>query len=189
MGVGSYLDNLSPDYSGYIWGTGKLFEKTKVDLPKAKILALRGILTLNSLVKRPKTVVLGDPGLLCKLVAPIVIKKYKLGIIPHWNDYSLVRKYPQAHYIDITNSIENVIYETSLCKRIISTSLHGTILADSLDIPNMWLKTRKSPGRGFKFVDYRSVFDDFVPAGEWYQPDQNKIDKINQDLLEVLNQI
>lgn len=45
------------------------------------------------------------------------------------------------------------------CKYIISSSLHGLICADSICIPNRWIKLSELLGSDFKFHDYYSVFD------------------------------
>lgn len=184
IGIGSYLDNLTPTYKGIIWGSGLMFPKDVV-FPDAKILALRGKLTTEHTAINT---VVGDPGLLCKLICPAGIKKkYYVGVIPHWND-KLTGDSFVAHEIDITQDIDKVIYEVASCKHIVSSSLHGLILADSLNIPRKWVKSPKNPGNGFKFRDYQSVFGDFITPGLWYKADPKKVDKICQSLLKVLKE-
>jgi hypothetical protein len=106
----------------------------------------------------------GDPGLLMPLFYnPKVSKKYNLGIIPHYVDYSNVFNMYKNDNIDgkvnvinlLNSNIEEVINEILSCKYIISSSLHGLIVSDAYNIPNMWIKyDNKIKGDDTKFHDY-----------------------------------
>jgi pyruvyltransferase len=187
MGVGSYLEQVRPSYTGYIWGTGRMFPGDKIDLSNAKILALRGKLTKGSVVGNCD--VLGDPGLLCKLFKPDVEVVHKIGVIPHWNDNDLQFEY-SGHLIDIKQEIETVMREVASCETIISSSLHGIVLADAFGKPRYWKDTIKNPGNGFKFQDYQSIYDysTIVPK-VWHTASQKRIDEINEQLLTKLKGI
>ena len=51
------------------------------------------------------------------------------------------------------------MYQLSKCKRVISSSLHDLILADSLVIPNIRIiLSNKIYGGNFKFNDYYSSY-------------------------------
>ena len=86
--AGSILQWIPKDYSGIILGTGG--DNYNYNFPNAKVLAVRGRLTLNNFVGIDKEqIVLGDPGLLMPFVYPKSkkeIKKYHVGIIPHFVD-------------------------------------------------------------------------------------------------------
>ena len=53
-----------------------------------------------------------------------------------------------------------VIHEIACCKFIISSSLHGLIIAHSLGIPTVAFEIQDTPLRGgrFKFRDYYSAY-------------------------------
>ncbi|RGY81624.1 hypothetical protein DXA18_05515 [Dorea sp. AM58-8] len=52
-----------------------------------------------------------------------------------------------------------VVKEIAECRYIISSSLHGLIVADSLGIPNMYLVFGdRLLGDGYKFEDYYSAY-------------------------------
>lgn len=53
------------------------------------------------------------------------------------------------------SSWKNTIKTINECEFIISSSLHGIIIADSYNIPNIWCKfSDKVYGKDFKFFDY-----------------------------------
>ena len=148
-----------------IWTTGALTKRAKkYNFPKANIVALRGRLIQNQFEKKPNCV-LGDGGLLCSEVRPIPTHKiYDLGIIPHYVDKqnSLVKKaanFKSVKVIDICGHSENIINTAARCKHIISSSLHGLILADSLGVPNKRFLLSPAIARtNWKFDDYYSNF-------------------------------
>jgi pyruvyltransferase len=61
-------------------------------------------------------------------------------------------------YIDIEGDYKNwtdLIDIMLSCENILTSSLHGVILSDSYNIPNLWFKaTDGITGDGFKFRDY-----------------------------------
>lgn len=162
MCVGSVLG--WADKNTIIWGTGKMSETDNTmfkEKPK-KIYAVRGKLTREEIVKRgykcPK--VYGDPALLMpKFYKPKTDKKYDLSIIPHHIDRDLIpvlkKQFKNIHFIDITGDIYQVIDEVCASDRVLSSALHGLIIADAYNIPNIWIKlSEKVLGNGFKFRDY-----------------------------------
>src|ERR1700690_1378420 len=61
--IGSLLEHIPPMWDGYILGSGKLFEFSRLQLhtKTAKILAIRGPLSARGI---PGSFAIGDPGLL-----------------------------------------------------------------------------------------------------------------------------
>lgn len=164
--MGSILDKLSPNYKGVILGTGFIRAETKIDLTAAKILGLRGALT-RDMLQCQQDLVLGDPGLLSPLlIRKVSNEKYTLGIVPHYVDQksevveilkSNLRN--AALIIDVRKNPVEVIEEIARCNYVVSSSLHGLVVADSLSIPNLWVKfSEKVIGNDFKFNDYYSIY-------------------------------
>ena len=95
------------------------------------------------------------------------LQQYTIGLIPHYMDKnsewirSIVKKWgSECLLIDVENTATNVIHEMNKCHIIISSSLHGIICADALEIPNIWCEiSNKVVGGGFKFRDYNSSID------------------------------
>ena len=96
---------------------------------------------------------LGDPGILASALYELAPRQaHRLGVVPHYIDG---RTFPYADVtIDVTAPPHEVIYEISKCSRILSSSLHGLIVAESLGIPAMRLPYHKVIGGDDKWVDY-----------------------------------
>jgi hypothetical protein len=171
ISVGSVLEHLSPAYDGYIVGSGKLHRSTKPKFPYATILALRGPLTARGV---PGDYALGDPGLLAdELVGPQK-KEWDLGILPHWRDTELVARFTRLirkgklKVIKPSDDPLTVIRQIGACRRLVTSSLHGMIVADAFGgIPR---RVEISPaiakeGGDYKFLDYSaSINTPFVPG-------------------------
>lgn len=161
--IGSII--ASADKNTVIWGSGAIENSLKENFCFKKILSVRGPLTRKLLVENgydcPKAY--GDPALLIsKYYKPDVCVKYKLGIIPHYVDLDnpILCSIKESRDVKIINFHEysnwqNVIDQILSCGFIISSSLHGLILCDSYNIPNIWCKfSSKIYGQDFKFRDY-----------------------------------
>jgi pyruvyltransferase len=163
VSVGSILNNLPEDYHGYIVGSG-LISDTVRRFPNAKILAVRGELTRER-IGAPRSTKLGDPGLLADKLIKSGNKQYTLGIIPHFIDKSDLRIQEIFQHnrndvliIDVQRKPKEVIQDIDKCEYILSSSLRGIIVADSLKIPNGWIVlSEKVIGNGFKFYDHSSA--------------------------------
>ena len=147
-----------------VWGSGIIHSKEKVK--KAKFIAVRGPKTRDRLLELDYNVpeVYGDPALLLALFfeqKPEDIK-YEYGIIPHYVDYDYVKeqysKYENIKIINLlTDDVEDVVSQFLQCKQILSSSLHGLIVAHAFRIPALWTKVSdKLTGDDIKFQDYFS---------------------------------
>lgn len=163
--VGSILHHKYLKYSSkiIIWGAGFISNDNIIQASNIEIYAVRGPLTRKKLIqlgyKCPE--VYGDPALLFSLIYPKKREiKYTLGIIPHYVDYNdeNVKKYDKEDdviVIDVKMGIKEFVDKVLSCKYIASSSLHGIIIADSYNIPSIWIKlSNKIVGNDFKFYDY-----------------------------------
>lgn len=136
--AGSILEHLPRGWKGVIAGAGKLHEHSQIhsSLSQAKILCLRGPLTAKYV---RGNFVIGDPGLLADELVENQDKLYNLGLVPHWTDKTLEHNPLFTKYspkiIRVDDDPLKVIREIGQCKKIVSSSLHGIILADAFNIP------------------------------------------------------
>ncbi|RKZ94962.1 MAG: hypothetical protein DRQ40_04730 [Gammaproteobacteria bacterium] len=149
----------------HIWGTG-FIEEQKPYNSKHIYHAVRGKHSKYT-VTNSKPIALGDPGLLADLlIDKIISKKYKIGFIEHYKDKNnrtishIVEKYPDTTTIDIYLPPLTFLERVAECEIIFSSAMHGLIVADSLGIPNAWVKLSDNlRGGNFKFQDYYSIFE------------------------------
>ena len=164
-GVGSILGKLNPDFSGVVFGSGLLLPK-ETRFERANYLSVRGELTKKYLGLDPSTLT-GDLGLLAGRLYQAGEKKYSIGFVPHYVDYehayfnNIKQLYgPNVCLIDVQNYPARVAYQISQCNLIISSSLHGLIFADAMNIPNIRITIGEGLlGGDFKFFDYNSSID------------------------------
>ncbi|ENV86248.1 MULTISPECIES: polysaccharide pyruvyl transferase family protein [Acinetobacter] len=149
----------------------KTQSEQKIDFDK--IIGVRGNLTAKALLKQNpelKFEFLGDPGLLAREVIhprdnSIVEAKISIGIIPHFMDLdrvrSIIKNSNEIYIIDIRDDFKNVCLKILSCDRILSSSLHGLIFSDAMNVPNNWISVGDEIiGGDFKFKDYYSVMTD-----------------------------
>ncbi|WP_166636552.1 polysaccharide pyruvyl transferase family protein [Salegentibacter sp. 24] len=159
LAVGSILHHATTH--SIVWGSGIIDHEQEI--AQADFRAVRGPQTRDFLLelgyKCPE--VYGDPALLLpKYYNPEVKKKCKIGVIPHYHDYKLAVKLfqedPDIKVIDLlTNDVEEITREILSCENIISSSLHGLIIAHAYKIPALWVEfSDKIFGNGIKYVDY-----------------------------------
>lgn len=198
----------------FVFGSGFIddFSGNLIKYKKIKYLAIRGKKSLSIVEslhgKLNYNPVTGDPGLLVeKLIQKPKKKKYEIGFIPHYIDQNtlstkLILKDRKIKYINICDEPLTVLNQIAECETIISSALHGLIAADSLGIPNKWIKlSDKLMGNDFKFNDYYSVFnlslsplnlsciDNFIidknKILDSYNIDQLKVEKIKKSLIDI----
>lgn len=165
LAIGSAMLFTKPD--DLVWGAGVIREGEVGVTPK-KVYAVRGPLTRSQMMKKGIEVpeVYGDPALLFPRIydpSRVVAKKWKLGIIAHYIDYTdpnVVARLNEleeqgVRIINITAGAFHFIDELVSCEMVVSSTLHGLIMADAYSIPNARIKlTDKITGGDFKYLDY-----------------------------------
>lgn len=189
-----------------VWGSGLI--NTSQKIRGGRFLAVRGPRTAKRLKELgfSEPSVYGDPALLLPLLyrPKSTLKTYKIGIIPHYVDYEEIKKMVDSFlYSDIkvinllNNNVEDVVDEIVNCERIISTSLHGVIVANAYDIPTMWWKfSNKLIGDDVKFYDYfeslemfnvKPIYtekvEDLVALDDYFLPNDKVLEKVQQNLF------
>tara|TARA_B110001469_G_C9647981_1_gene328826 strand:- start:5861 stop:6772 length:912 start_codon:yes stop_codon:yes gene_type:complete len=145
-----------------IWGSGIISLQDKI--PAAKFLAVRGEETRKLLIEQGHSApdVVGDPGLLAPMVyTPSLGKKHQLGVVLHYihaDEIDAASLPDGVIVINLLDDIETVIEAICSCERILSTSLHGIIVAHAYRISALWVDVPTLPltGDNVKFKDYFS---------------------------------
>lgn len=169
--IGSVLAHINTYCT--VWGSG--INHKDESIASARFLSVRGPLSRKRILELGYEcpAVYGDPALLLPLYhKPDVDKVFTLGIIPHISDLEIVKKlYGQREDISIidfnTNNIEKTTNQILICKQILSSSLHGVIVAHAYQIPAVQVKFSDNIyGDGVKYHDY------FLSVGlNTYQPE------------------
>jgi pyruvyltransferase len=169
--VGSLLHRTPEDFAGVIAGPG-LIEPVRRSFPRASIRGVRGPLTAH-LIDAPADAVLGDPGLLVGVLrAP---RPYAtngpIGVIPHYLDKGSPAVASIAHrlghevrVIDVQAAVDDVLDAVAGCRVVLSSSLHGLVVAEGLGVPRGWVGLESTPkGDGFKFRDHAGAIGETLP--------------------------
>jgi pyruvyltransferase len=160
IGIGS-IAHWSDEHS-VLWGCGLI----AADLPyraPAEVLAVRGKLTRDDLTSRGVRCpdVLGDVGLLLPdLIVPSPAR-HPVGLVPHYVDRAskFVERCRRdgVPLVDVHATPEVYVDQLTSCRRIVSSSLHGIVIAHAYGIEAVWVKiSDRVHGDGFKFFDYYS---------------------------------
>lgn len=145
----------------HIWGSGFILEDTDFIWPRPTVVhAVRGEL---SRAKLSLEVPVGDPGILAaRLFNKRPTIDTEIALVPHFVDHHIVQKmsfpsrwkivHPDGEPIEVIRKIAS-------SEIVISSSLHGLIIADAFGIPAIWARSsldlyKKSD---FKFFDHASA--------------------------------
>lgn len=118
---------------------------------------VRGPLTRDMIIKAggkcPE--LYGDLALILPdFIAPSE-KEYEIGYVPHHVEYELLPK-DGVFRVNLDNpDVVKITKEITKCKRVISSSLHGIIVAHAYGIPAAYVSlSDRLSGDGIKFEDY-----------------------------------
>ncbi len=167
--IGSTIDMLCRRNTE-VWGAGIIDGSKPLQMKPTKVHAVRGPLTRNKLLAEgvdcPE--IYGDPALLTALYyRPNITRRCKYGIISHVSNLALLENMliegeplSQCEDVLIINMRQyvhwhDIIDQVCACEAILSSSLHGLIIAEAYRIPNVWIEFGKPLiGGHFKFHDF-----------------------------------
>lgn len=154
--VGSIANKARPGM--HVFGSG-FIRRSDLVVMNALYHWVRGPISRNMVLaaggKAPE--IYGDAALLMPEFVRALPKDRDIGYIPHHVDYKSLHR---EHKIDLTTGgIEGITREITRYRKIVSSSLHGIIVAHAYGIPAAWVKlSNKLTGDDMKFHDhYESV--------------------------------
>jgi len=160
MAIGSILHHA--DSRVIVWGSGLISQNVLPVEPPKYITAVRGPKTARALrnagIECPD--VFGDPVLLLpKYIKNNASKKYKLGVVLHNTDERAILPdeilgIDDVIMISLRGGILDTLEKILACDAIVSSSLHGLIVADAYGIPSGRIYTSDTRTGDFKFEDY-----------------------------------
>lgn len=162
VGVGSILSHATA--SSVVWGAGignmadDINPAADVRLVRGPLSAARFLMGGGKKIER-----YGDPALLCPRLFGEFEKQHDLGFVPHYIDQSHWAGIAGAKYINVLDPPEKVVADIASCRAVVSSSLHGLIVADAYGIPAGWLFSPRVLGDGTKFADHFMAVSGEVP--------------------------
>lgn len=169
LGIGSILGLMSPPNeckkfivfsSGFAGGDASTYGDPPEITDKYDVICVRGYMTAKAIgVSEDK--VISDGALLVSKVLEIPDEEviYDFSYMPHIGSLDLYDKWKETveelgiHFIDPRKSPFEVLKQMKQSKVLFTEAMHGAIIADSLQIPWVPVKTNKSIN-DFKWRDY-----------------------------------
>jgi len=171
-----------------VWGTGSS-KPIEVVSSNNIFLAVRGKMTRTLIKGASVPEVYGDPALLLPLLykPPRPAKTHKVGFIPHYVDkpgFKVPDK--NSKMIDVNSPWKGFVDQILSCEKIVSSSLHGLIVAEAYGVPVEWaVYSNKIVGGRFKFQDYLTGTQrDALPPGTF--PEIPNLIHIQHKLISAL---
>jgi capsular polysaccharide biosynthesis protein len=169
LSVGSIIQTIDKP-GAVIWGAGLLrpieprWRERILANPIAKVAAVRGRLTDEELTCKlgldvPE--VYGDPALLLPRLFPIKPGGGGIVLCPHLNHRQFFRTVgdPGIKVLDVAGDPMAVIRAIATADVVISSSLHGLVVAQAYGVPWLWMQMEMKPldRSDFKFRDFFST--------------------------------
>lgn len=166
LGTGSILEHARP--GDFVLGSG-LIRDHCFDGHGVTFFAVRGPLSRKGIRNAYVPSVYGDPALLLPRYysAKSPGRRYGVGLVPHYVDrVAMFSSDPGVATVDVRDpDWQRTIDLIVACDVIISSSLHGVILAEAYGVPAIWVEaSHRVIGSGFKFRDY------YASTGREVQP-------------------
>jgi pyruvyltransferase len=166
LACGSLIVNELTQVDDIVWGAGARWPGNSWSAPYGiRALAVRGPLTREKfeINGRDCAEVYGDPALLLPLLYKPASspKSFSVGYIPHYIDRNEFRRTglregtPESIEIDVYLPWKRFVDHILACERVVSSSLHGVIIAEAYGVAAEWRPwSDKVEGGDFKFHDY-----------------------------------
>lgn len=145
---------------GIVWGAGCAFEweLENINPPgELEIVAMRGAVSTKAVEKAGHSpAATGDPGFLVPcFYTPKQLPKIDVAIMCSWVDYDdVIRKFPGVPVINSMDAIERVVDQICACTLLLSSSLHGLVVAEAYGVDTRWVSfSDRMIGDGFKYRD------------------------------------
>ena len=184
-----YGSQSGPKRSGvtlHVWGTGfkdpvvppgEIFRYYDLDVHAVRGRLTEEILRKTGYLRDDEHPALGDPGLLYPDLIPgwrEIPKTCEVAVVPHYYDQAAGRRLCarmkaagiSAAFVNVSelDPLE-VVRQIAAARKVLSSSLHGLIVADAMGLPNRRLvfgghgRREAAAIPDFKFRDYYSAFD------------------------------
>lgn len=171
LSIGSVFDHALP--GDICWGTGTMLNK-EVVAEGVKVLAVRGPRTARLIRGTEVPKIFGDPAvLLPEIFTPQPSQPVKLALVPHYVDYEFIRGHvnndPSVRVVDVAKmNWKSTVSEITSAEIVISSSLHGIVVAEAYGIPALWVRISDKVGGGIhKFLDYYESTQRYASPVEW----------------------
>jgi pyruvyltransferase len=137
-----------------VWGSGLIVEQPTPVPAGATFLAVRGPLT-RACIEGPVPAIYGDPALLLPRMVDAAPRRDGIGLVPHYFDQSTIGEPTGATLIDVRRPWQEVVRTITGCELVVSSSLHGVIVAEAYGIPAVWMTVPGGRERSpFKYHDH-----------------------------------
>jgi hypothetical protein len=162
VGIGSLLGVSVPVATKIIiLGTGAGYKPLPSPIPTWwYVYCVRGPLTARAMGLPPELGI-GDGAILIRsLDLPQPSVQHRVSFMPHWEtaiigEWREICRATDVHYIDPRESVETVIREIRSSSRLITSAMHGAIVADAFRVP--WIAAQPfSKKHFFKWRDWSS---------------------------------
>lgn len=153
-----------------VWGAGLMHPELGLGAAKPEnISLLRGKKSYAALREsgvQLKDIPLGDPLFLAPKLFGVTRSdtvRHRVGIMAHYADrqtkhIQTLLKHADVVDLNVHDDPLHLLKQMARCDHVLSSCLHGIILADALNIPSRWIQTgTKFAGNGFEFSDWFSL--------------------------------
>jgi pyruvyltransferase len=157
IAIGTLLEDWARD-GDVVWGVGsRCIRPENIVGKKLDVRMVRGPLTRDFLLNHgiDCPAVYGDPGMLMSRVYPVRLKppaerQHDVGVLISVLDSPEAPR--SGHAIDVRRPWREVIAALAECRRVVSSSLHGIIVAEAYGIPAVWMRSLDE--MSVKYRDY-----------------------------------